>query len=492
MRNIQRAGYPLGPRFAFTLMEMLVSFAMLVILLVAVLVIFERSARIGRDQTEVAAIQQSSRIAHSEILRHARMAGAGGLPLTWKSLPADPADMLKIDSPGAFPSGFAVAIHNDAPEGYSLPVGPAATHTVVPHSDILTVRGAFTLPVYYYYPEVQTEGWNTGTEKIAARALEIPNRMGRNFRTALEPLKIHLDAMKAAGKPVLFVVRDLMNPDAYSVLKWNDTSGANDLNIHDCTTIPDVTGTQGSFDVGCITVAVELLPDQRYAMLGLGTNLATDSVGVIALDMPGVPRGKVAFPAQIGSIAVLQEYRYYVRAEFEVPGDSTSRLSPVLTRTEYFPSTEIDPLPEDFIETIDVVNNLIDLQIAAGIDQDFSVTAAEHGIVTDLGNDQDEIVFNDANDMAEPPTGLSRFDGLGVPEYRRWFHPKLDVYFLRITTVAQSQRPEREFAGTGIARVEDCDRSVDFMVSGATFNYNNDRKYRRRLLQSIAELRNLK
>ena len=490
---------------AFSLMETLISFAMLVILLLAVLVIFERSARIGRDQAEVAAIQQSSRIAHSELIRHIRMAGAGGLPITWKYLPrpatptADAA--IKWDSPGAFPNGFAVSLRTgDVAEEFKLPSDKAGSdHTTIPGSDVLTLRGAFTLPVYYYHPAVQSGDWGLApATKINERKLEIPNRMGADFRTSIKPLIDHLNKAQANNQDVLFLVRDLMNPDAYGVLKWVSGSGDNRLSVDDCAMNSQISGTQDGFRVGCIVVAVEFDPAQRYAMLALGSSLAPNA-GSPTFALAASPTGSVTFPHQFGSVAVLQEYRYYVRAEFEIPGDNTSRMSPILTRTEYFPSLQVIPVADDFIETVDVVDNLIDLQIVAGIDQDWSITVPEHGIVTEHvvegGTDdrnQDEILFNHPNDMGEPPLGLARFNGMGFEKYIRWFHPKLDIYFLRITTISQSQRPEREYVGAGLGEIEDCDRSVGFTVDGQTVNYNEDRKYRRRILQSVAELRNLK
>lgn len=498
-----RAARKRSATHAFTLMEMLVSFVMLVILLVAVLVVFERSARIGRDQTEVSAIQQSSRIAHSELLRHIRMAGAGGLPLTWKNLPPT-TDPLRTDSLGAFPNGFAVSLRNDAPENLTLPadVGGLARHTVIPHSDILTVRGAFTVPVYFYYPAMSTAGWNDKSKDIPVRILEIPNRIGQDFRTPLTPLIEYLSQARNTNR-VIFLVRDLMSPDNYGILKWNSAAAGNDLTVKDCTTVPKAVGSQGAFDVGCIKVAVELQPAERYAKLMAGTGLLPSTAAdldaevnpsVITFKMDGIPRQRVAFPSQFGSITVLQEYRYYLRADFEVPGDPTSRLSPVLTRAEYLPSLEIDPQGADFIEAIDVVDNLVDLQISVGVDQDFGTTAAGHGMVTDEGNARDEILFNDPGDFPvnTVPPGLSRFTALGIPEYVRWFHPKLDVYFLRLTTISQSPRPDRDFVGAGVGVIEDADRGLDFRVGSQVFNYNNDRKYRRRLLQSVAELRNLK
>jgi hypothetical protein len=502
-------------RAFFTLTEMFVSFAIVMVMLTAVLVIFDRSARIGRDQVEVAAIQQNSRIAHAELLRHVRMAGAGGLPISWKYLPkpASPAGatLVTVNSPGAFPSGFAVSIRNNSPAGLKLPSDNAGgTHWVIPGSDVLTVRGAFTQPVYFYHPAVQTKDWFTaGDVRLAPRKIEIPNRIGSDFRTSLKPLIDYLEAARTTGtaRPVLFLVRDLMNPDAYGVLKWINGSADNRLTVEDCTSNTQIAGTQDGFKVGCIVVAVEFDPTQSYAKLGLGSSLAPNA-GSPTYPMATSPHGTVVFPHQFGSIAVLQEYRYYVRAEFEVPGDKTSRLAPVLSRTEYFPTAEITPAGTDFIETVDVVDNVIDMQIVAGIDKDWSITAPGHGMVTENfqegatdTRDKDEILFNHPNDMAEPPGGLipdgnppspTAFTGLGYTNYIRWFHPKLDVYFLRISTVTQSARPDLDYAGSEIGQIEDCDRSVSFDVDGQTINYNDDKKYRRRLLQSIAELRNLK
>lgn len=491
-----------SPSRGFTLMEMLISAFMLIMLLGAVLTVFERSAAIGRDQVEVSVIQQSSRIAHSEMMRHIRMAGAGGLPLTWKSLPTDPAQYVNTTHPGTFPNGFAVAITNSVPEDHKLPIGKtgATNHIVLPSSDILTLRGAFTLPVYFYYPAVETKPadatkhWKmVGSKFVPPDAVEIPNRIGKDFRISLKPLIDHLLKMKDANHQVLFLVRDLMNPDAYAVLRWVADSPQNRLAVDDCKSNEDVAGTQAAFDLGCIKVALELDPTAPYSKLMLGTALEPGA-GSHNIPMTNVPRSAVAFPLEFGSIAVIQEYRYYVRADYEVAGDPTSRLSPVLTRTEYFPSTALLPLREDFIESIDVVDNLIDLQIAAGIDQDWSITAAGHGVVTDSGTNTDEILFNAADDNpanSQPP-GLTRFDGRGIPAYVRWFHPKLDVYFLRLTTVAQSPRPDRAASGAGIGMIEDCNRAANFKVGAVTYNYNNERRYRRRLLQSVAELRNLK
>ncbi len=278
----------------------------------------------------------------------------------------------------------------------------------------MTLRGAFSSPVYFYYPAIATDrpapdNWNNADTDVPIRALEIPNRIGKDFRTTLAPLIDQLNKVAPDGGKALFLVRDLMNPDAYGILKWNPASALNDLGVHDCATLDNVKGTQGTFKVGCITVAVQFEPSQRYSKLILGTALLPSDTGApMTFKMNNVPRGKVAFPTSFGSIALIQEYRYYLRADFEVPGDPTSRLAPVLTRAEYLPSLEIDPVQEDFIEAVDVVDNVFDLQVAVGIDQDYSTTKAGHGVVTDNGTNTDEILFNQ-------PSGFSRQCRAGRP-----------------------------------------------------------------------------
>src|SRR5436190_4801967 len=73
----------------FTLLEALVTITVTVVILVAILALFDFTNKLTRVQTQVADMQQELRIGQSDIVRYTRMAGRGGLPtsLPGKLLP---------------------------------------------------------------------------------------------------------------------------------------------------------------------------------------------------------------------------------------------------------------------------------------------------------------------------------------------------------------------------------------------------------------------
>ena len=94
------------------------------------------------------------------------------------------------------------------------------------------------------------------------------------------------------------------------------------------------------------------------------------------------------------SIGLLEEYRFFVRAEYEVPGDTDTRLTPVLSRASFLPGTTTR------IDRVDIADNVIDLQIAVGIDTDLPGTAGYGEIAenTLASWAADEVLFNEAGD----------------------------------------------------------------------------------------------
>jgi prepilin-type N-terminal cleavage/methylation domain-containing protein len=64
----------------FSIIELVVTLAIVVIVIVAMSTLFDRSARISKVETSVTETQQSARYGSYQIVREARMAGAGGYP----------------------------------------------------------------------------------------------------------------------------------------------------------------------------------------------------------------------------------------------------------------------------------------------------------------------------------------------------------------------------------------------------------------------------
>src|SRR5829696_4169142 len=99
----------------FTLVELLVTLAITVLLMVAVLATFDFNGRIARVQTNVADMQQSLRISQDDLVRMVRMAGRGNLPPS--------------DATHPYPEGIAFAVKEDA-GGANLVAGDDLTRVL--------------------------------------------------------------------------------------------------------------------------------------------------------------------------------------------------------------------------------------------------------------------------------------------------------------------------------------------------------------------------
>ena len=122
----------------FTLIEMMLAMTITVMVMVGILSVFQVSARLARNQTQLADLQQNLRVALYDTQRYARMAGRGGLPTFLAPDGAYTGQML--------PNGAAIAVGNNAAAG--LKIGDASSPSVVPGTDTLTVRGVLFGSVY--------------------------------------------------------------------------------------------------------------------------------------------------------------------------------------------------------------------------------------------------------------------------------------------------------------------------------------------------------
>ncbi|MEM1180454.1 MAG: prepilin-type N-terminal cleavage/methylation domain-containing protein [Acidobacteriota bacterium] len=490
----------------FSLVEMLVVMAMMGLLMAGLTVVFSRSSFLARAQTEQANMQQSLRVSQHEMARFLRMAGAGGLPITWtQTVPTDfKADALPVDyeTMGSFPTnGFAVAVANNTATGTTIPASISdglTPHWVIPGSDILTVRGVFTTPVFYlsgqFTQQTEVLPWVDSSDDTIGGAdaeVSIPNRVSGSFSQPVEELIEVLEEKKDNGVPVALLVRDLTNPNAYFVVQWDANRSPADLTTARCgnTTTPSswtTTSADPRESVECLTINVKLDADgdesygAQFANLAMGTNLQSNA-GSIDVSVPNAAnRLTLSVPKQVGSIGILEEFRFYVRAEWEIPGDKTSRLTPVLSRAEYIPGTEV------LIERVDIVQNMLDLQIAIGIETNSAIGAAGFASIDDVGSADDEVLFNHPDDLLDGAIQLAAFSP------QTWFNPGLEFHYLRLTTVSQAARPTTDNWVPRIGPIEDIDRTASFEVDGVTYNYNNDRLYQRGYLQTVVEMRNLK
>jgi type II secretory pathway pseudopilin PulG len=410
-RHQQRQG-------GFTVIELIVAFGIFVGILVAVLALFNFSYKLARDQTYMADMQQSLRIAQHDLMRIVRMAGRGG-----------------FGRGDDLPQGLAVAIDNNVPDGTTI--GAGGSPEVLPETDILTVRGVFSTPIYQINPAAGDFTIDAAATNGTIRIRDPNPQTGAP--QSLQPLDDAINGTPAIAEPILLV--SPLDDAIFAIVELDPASST--INIVDAGRPIDVT-------------------------------LAFDVVAKYAPLYGGV------FPATLRSVAfvgILEEYRYYVRENFAIAGDDTSQLVPRLSRARFFPDGLDTPYANDPANLrIDMADNILDFQVALGIDTDDNDEAEE-----DLANpDTDDWLYNDAGDDDTE----ARWDVVpGSAPPRR---PNL--FYLRLSTLARTDSPELQYISPAIASVEDHVLGEPASPTGAQIPA---RRFRRWLMSTVVDMRNL-
>lgn len=423
---------PAAPRQSgFTLIELLITLGVFVVLLVAIMVIFQINSNVGRVQMNVADMQQALRITQHEILRLSRMAGRGGLPV------ADPLQALYP------PQGIALSIRNNVAANTRMVAGDDDT-LVLPGTDVLTLRGVFETPLYQINyadsatfaldPPEAPGGTVTGTVMIRSIST-------RGVPQSLDPL-IELIEKEV---PQAILLSSPMDDAVYAVVQLDAGASAYD-------------------EVGRTWVQLAFRTDGTYGA-----------------DYLRLSRGG-AFDAalqSVGHLGILEEHRFYVRQTNAIPGDATSPVVPRLTRGRFFPGTDV-PYRTDDDEDVakanarqDIADFIVDLQFALGLDSTNS--GGRNGdIIETADGTADDWLLNRAGEsgdlawQAVPPAAQP------------------PVYYLRINALARTDRIDLNYLAPVLTRIE------DRAYPGADpANQTEERRYRRRLLQTIVDLRNV-
>ncbi|MEM7351210.1 MAG: prepilin-type N-terminal cleavage/methylation domain-containing protein [Acidobacteriota bacterium] len=493
----------------FSLVELLVSLVIMAEILIGLLIVFDSSARLAREQTHVAELQQSQRVAQAELIRFAKRAGHGGLPVTMLNLPTgQPNNTSPIyETFGTFPlSGYALALRNNVdPATIIGVVNPGASDQgdddVLPGSDVLIVRGVLTTPMYYVDPPIDIENWVDTSTDVFAGQITLPERArtsGRSFwdyPQDIDELSDRLLDAKTDSEPVALIMRDTVNPNAYVIAAFDFANTTNaDLTPEDCPNLDVHDDTDTSDIPDCIQFNILLDPDEAgygssYADLSTGTSLIAGESNRTTLTVsPGPPAVELELPTKIGSIGLLEEYRFFVRTEWEVPGDTTTRLTPVLSRASFFPGTD------EMIDRVDIADNVLDLQISMAADAD-AIGTAGYGLITDENDDSDEILFNDPGDTVSASAPRNYTAPVGTPGAAQdtWYDTDLEFHYLRINTLVQGRFVDRDYVGPNLVEIEDQNRGTPFVVEGQTYALNSaeEKRFRRRWLQTVVEMRSL-
>ena len=389
----------------FTLIEVAVSLFVTVIILLGVLALFDFSNKLARAQTNVSDMQQSLRVAQTDAIAMIRMAGRGGLPL------------------GTLPGGLAVAVSDNVTEPtYIGGAGKTDTPEIVPGTDVLTVRGVFSSPIY----QVNTADPAAFTVAPTGGQILISNTTPTGIPQDLTALR---DAIGRRPEALLLV--SPRSADVWAVVEL------------------DFVGSTSSATQATVQFKITN-----------GTN--TDSYKVFSSAGPGIFPPDLTKAAYVG---ILEEHRFYVRRVFSVPGVKTSDLTPKLARARVYPGTNVPWGDAAENLKLDIADNILDLQVALGFDSKLTADEVNGALAETADGEGDDWMYNGEKAPAQPAG---------------------DLRYVRLSTLARTDRRDHSYAAPLLDRVEDHTYPAD-----SPFNGENELQYRRRILRTVVDLRNL-
>lgn len=434
VRRPEAGRQALGVR-GFSLVEVTVALFITAEVILAGLALFDFHNRLARVQTQITDMQQSMRVAQYELVRLTRMAGRGGFPAVVKG------------------NWGAVSVRNNVgTSGVSDQVAISYSNTplAVDGTDILQVTGVFSSTVYEAQPTLALLPAGSTPATATSGSFVICAYQG-GIAQNLTPLINLINSEKAAGQTDALILVSPRSDSVYAVVELLPGTSVVTGNQPTCsaapawvTTAPNPNGIQVAFKITGDTLA------NAFQAL---SNTASAA---------GLPSAMSA----VLWVGVLEQYRYYVRQDYVVPGNNASTPAPHLSRARMYPGTEL-PYQNNLANlTADVADNVLDLQVALGVDLNGD------GVITE-GNPPgsttpsttDEWLGNVANDVLTPQSPLRE---------------------VRITTLTKTANPDPAFQGPLIGNIE------DHVYTSTMFpNTPTGRLYRNRLLQTVVGLRNL-
>lgn len=389
----------------FTLLEAIVSVAIMIVILLGLLALLEFNSRVAKAQVNVSEMQQSLRAVQSDIVRQVRMAGRGGLPAV---RPRN--DVVVPPYAGKLlPEGLAIEVDNDVEAGTIL--GDHQEAAVVPGTDVLTVRGVIAGSLYQVNAASDGTVPDTGTGTVTVRDVSLAG-----VPQDLQPLREAIDA----GETDALLLVSALADDIQAVVEL--TGGVDNTNH---------------------VILSYRLKDEYKALSPNG----------------GYPQELTT----VSEVGLVEEYRYYVR---DAPD------GPRLSRARFDPGTNAPWRGDNANLTVDLADNILDLQVALGIDRN----ATDR--IEDTGDAADDWMFNHPEDSTDATFWNSADPAARFP-----------LYYLRLTTVARSDRGDLKYVSPAIQAIED--HVYDEPEEPADGPERLERSYRRRFLRTVVDLRNV-
>lgn len=188
-----------------------------------------------------------------------------------------------------------------------------------------------------------------------------------------------------------------------------------------------------------------------------------------------------------GYACVLEEYRYYVRPTFVTDANGDQQLRPRLARARMIPGTELPHNEEAANLTLDLADDIFDLQVALGLD------TANNGAFTDDADAEgdDDLLFEAATDSDRADDDWLYNSSEDDPTEGVYIAP---LYYARITALGRTAQRDPKYAApdfdpvAGEDFVEDNNYDED---PALFFKSETNRQFRHRQLQTVVDLRNI-
>jgi type II secretory pathway pseudopilin PulG len=425
----------------FSLVELLVALVLSVFILLAVLAAVDVSSKVSRVEVGKADLQQALRGAQRTVARSLRMAGRGGLP-----------DATAV---GPVFRGPALEVVNRAGPAQPIAVGFSGSPEVVENTDVLIVRGVFDSPIYQVNSAdsatltLEPDDSDPATAVSGRVVVRDPGPAG--VPQSLAPL---CRAIRA-GIPEALILTSPLGPEVFAVVELDPGSSVAPAN---CSNPSQITA----------------------AFLVTG---GTHTGSYRNLMVPALASGLPTTLRTVASVGILEENRFYLRDD----------EPPVLSRARFFPSTE-EPLGLDAAEkldnlALDIADGLLDFQVALGFDspiggwfdQDADNDDDDDRILESSDGANDDWLFNaDVDDPSSAPWS---------PPWVTGVNPRPRLYYVRLSFLGRSDRFDHDYTSPALTAIEDRDYSEPPVPS--TVADRNERRFRRSLLTTLVEMRNL-
>jgi Type IV Pilus-assembly protein W len=383
----------------FTLAEMAVTLIVAVEIILATLLLFDAGGKIGKAEMQVSGMQQSLRVGQYEIVRMLRMAGRGGLPVTNSPATTMSANLF---------AGTALAVRDNVLAGSGVIAGSPPTDPpdftnprVLAGTDVLTVRGVFSTPLYQVnYSDATAFQYNpqTGIGRVILSAVS-PTGVQQPLDKKSTPGSFQDALCSNPPRPESLILVSPVDDTVYGVAQL-DTANS----TIDCSDAPPATVT-----VGFTTT------DARTGLSAGG-----------------------AFPTlnNVAYVGIVEEYRYYVREVHANPSDPGSELNPLLSRARFYAGTDNawDGVSTNLYQ--DIGDGVLDLQVALGFDTNPTTIPNYQTSQFDPANVA-YLFDNTADNGANPPVPLPA------------------LLYVRLNLLARTSRHDVQYRAPLIASIED-------------------------------------